>query len=182
MHGLGRLVGFGHRLRVQVRHIVALQHVEPRHRLAERLGAKERAGRRAGRDTAATTTVCAGAADERIQATDRREQRAAGEQSPFEQIAARDLALRIRLHDLAAVFSGILGCLDPRLRRVLGQVDSTHCVLSLRSRPLLPRTCRTAITHNVRQPEAAHRAVASNARFFERFWQFGRSRRRTRNA
>src|SRR5262249_29227743 len=88
-----RLIGLYRRKWIQRRDRVSRQHIETRHRLRERLHAKQRARRRAGR-----YAVTKRAADERTEAANGSQEAPGGEQSPFHQVPTRDLALGMGAH------------------------------------------------------------------------------------
>src|SRR5262249_28493605 len=101
------------------------QHVEPRHRLRERLAAEQRARRRAGR-----AEQLARHRDERTEAAFRRERSGGAEQPQLEEVASRDATPRELPDDLSAVLSRALGIPEAGLRCVARQVD-THGYLLL---------------------------------------------------
>ena len=77
---------------------------EPRHRLAERLGAKQRTGRSARRDIIAGIS----ALGKGTQAIFGNQQPGCREDSPLEQVSPCDLALGQRLDDFGPVVAGVL--------------------------------------------------------------------------
>ncbi len=121
------LVGIGGRQRVQRRRVLALEHVEARHRLRERRHAEQRARRKArGTDRGR------GLVHERIQAADRRKEPCAGEEPPLDEIAPRDASPRELPDDLLAVAPRALRVAEPCLRRVRGQIKRISAHISLR--------------------------------------------------
>ena len=90
------------------------QDIEAGHGLRERLHAEQRAARGTGRDTRKR------AAHERVQAIRPGQRSKAAEDSPLDQIAARDLPDGARLDDLEAVPAGIFRFPQPEFRRLLG--------------------------------------------------------------
>ena len=112
-------LGRGYRGQIATERVVATRdHVKPRHRCAERLHSKCRAGRCAGRNTtsdvaggsaAAAAASAAGvrAVNERVEAVDGSQKAATGNQSPFHQFAAGDFTLRKCLYDLRLIFPSV---------------------------------------------------------------------------
>src|SRR6185312_16800366 len=86
-----RLVGFSLRRRIERRDGEPRQHVKTEHGLCERLDAEQRAAWSAGRDVAAAVGISA--LYKRIQSVDRGQEPASGGESPFDKIAARNLAV-----------------------------------------------------------------------------------------
>ena len=89
---------------IQRRDCIPRQNVEPRHRLRERLHAKQRTGRRAGRNP-----VGVHAAREGTQPIDRQQQPSCCDDAPSDQVTPRDLAGGVRLYDFAAIVPSVLG-------------------------------------------------------------------------
>jgi len=117
---LQRLVGLLLGSRRQQARILALQDVEARHRLREGRGREQRAGRRAGRDRTVS------AVRERAQTVLQDDGPRSGHEAHLHHVTAGQLAVRKRLHDLAAVVPGLLRFAETVLRKRQRSFSRSH--------------------------------------------------------
>src|SRR5258705_10619066 len=110
---------------------VAGEHVEPRHRLRERLHPEQRAARN-------VAVVREYSGYERIESVDRRQQTRAGEKSPLEQITTRHAAPRPLADDFPAIVACSFGFDDACPGCVWGEIDRHAAFLLARQSRLGP--------------------------------------------
>lgn len=128
------LGGIGFRCRSRSQRRYRLEDIKARHRRAERLHSKQRAGAHAGRYVvAAGCAICQslrmGAGNKRTQTSNGREQAGAGKQAPLDQFAARNLAGGIGFHYLSPIIARVLRIPEASFGGVLGQEETIISLL-----------------------------------------------------